>query len=98
MVGKGYGLFAILISAALPAMAEDVSLKTATGTIYGTLLLPSTTPAPLAISRTPTPSYPARAKARRAETRIASRVAAASRRLTGAMIFFTFLALIIIQL
>src|ERR1700722_6354357 len=41
------------------------------------------TPAPLAISRTPTPSYPARANARRAEARIALRVAAAFRRRGG---------------
>ncbi len=37
------------------------------------------TPAPFAISRTPTPSYPARAKARRAAARIALRVALAFR-------------------
>jgi hypothetical protein len=37
------------------------------------------TPAPAAISRTPTPSYPARAKADRAEMRIAARVTAAFR-------------------
>src|SRR5260370_28661298 len=38
------------------------------------------TPAPSAISRTPTPSNPARTNARRAEARIALRVAAAFRR------------------
>jgi hypothetical protein len=37
------------------------------------------TPASPAISRTPTPSYPARAKLRMAEFKIASRVAAALR-------------------
>src|SRR4051794_33755265 len=47
---KGYGLFAtLLISFALSLGAEEVSIKTASGTIYGTLLLPSKTPAPVAI-------------------------------------------------
>jgi hypothetical protein len=50
------------------------------------------TPPSLAISRTPTPSYPDRAKARWAEARIAARVAAAFRRrggvTLGAWLFF----------
>jgi pimeloyl-ACP methyl ester carboxylesterase len=42
-------LYALLVCVALPLLGEEVSLKTATGTIYGTLLLPATTPAPLAV-------------------------------------------------
>jgi uncharacterized protein len=49
MISKSYGALAILLWAALPVMAEEVSLKTPTGTIYGTLLLPSRTPAPVAV-------------------------------------------------
>jgi len=50
MTIKGYGLFAaFLVFVAVPLAGEEMSLETPTGTIYGTLLLPSKTPAPVAI-------------------------------------------------
>lgn len=49
MKAKGYGALAILLFTALPMLGEEVSLQTPTGTIYGTLLLPKTTPAPVAV-------------------------------------------------